>query len=474
MDTCRPLPVRLDLVPDQSLDCYLEYVSAANHISAGTFMRHLDASTDTTRYMLLSMTARTTARLERLTGATPQALRAATLATFDGVTVDLAGLEPTRQASYRTVAARGWVPGRGTQACPHCLAETGHWRIDWRLPMVTVCLRHEVYLVGECPGCRRPFRDRSKPLRPVGPVTRCGNALGARGRYCQVDVAAIATTPAESGCMVRQGLQQMAFVQSGAHIMGRSTTSLTWHEDVRSLAALLLHIATAAPSRVDLPWWADEAAAGAGSGERAPRWAIAAPRDVVTRSRAMTQAHDILDAPDTEGAAHRFSVWADSVPDTPDGFLGWVADHTRATPNVTALVMAVHAPRRRLSRLLDASSALTPDIQRTPSTVPEVLYQRHLAHLFESRAATGRVFAAICLVRTHPGVRTWAEGIAALGLEPSAATRTVQTCIAGMTASPRDVVSALGRLATELPRTSGAADTSRRAALTSESESWHA
>lgn len=67
MDVDRPLPVRLELADGQGLDCYLEHVSTANHIPAGTFMRHLNASTDTTRYLLLSPTARTSEVLTRLT-----------------------------------------------------------------------------------------------------------------------------------------------------------------------------------------------------------------------------------------------------------------------------------------------------------------------------------------------------------------------------------------------------------------------
>ena len=450
MDVDRPLPVRLELADGQGLDCYLEHVSTANHIPAGTFMRHLNASTDTTRYLLLSPTARTSEVLTRLTGATPQALRAATVAAYDGLAVNLVGLDPTRQSSYRTVAARGWVPGRGTQACPRCLTETGRWDIGWRLPATTVCLRHQAYLVGECPGCRRPFRDRTRPLRPVGPVTLCGNALGARGRYCQVDVAALEPTLADPDCVDRHGLQQQAVVQDRASIMGGSASSLTWHEDVRSLTALLLHIATAAPARADLPQWVKQVSAREGSEERAPRWALAPPRDVATRSRAMTHAHAVLGAPNLETAVSRFVAWADLVPETPDGFLGWVGDHTRATPNVTRLVMATHAPRRRISRLLDASPDLTRGLDGVPPTVPGSLYLRYLAGLFTSRPAEVQTFAALCLTRTHPDIQTWAEAISVLDLEPGAGARIVQSCTAGMTASAQEVITMLGGVAEEL------------------------
>lgn len=451
METSRPLPIRLELVAGQGLDCYLEHVSRANHIPAGTFMRHLDESTDTTRYLLLSLTTRTAEVLARITGVAPQALRAATVAAYDGVAVNLAGLDPVRQASYRTVAARGWAPGRGTQACPRCLAESGRWDVVWRLAASTVCLRHQAYLVALCPGCHRPFRDRTRPLRPVGPVTRCGNALGARGQSCNVDVAAMEPAIADPDCVDRQSLQQRAIVQDRVEVMGRPVSSLTWHEDIRSLAALLLHIASAVPDRAELPRWAQQATARGDSERRAPRWAIAPPRDAATRSGAMTEAHAVLTAPTLDTAVSRFARWADLVPETADGFLGWIGDHTRATPNVTLLVMAAHAPRRRLSRLLDQSPPMTRGLDAIPRSVSALLYREYLAGLFNSRPAAVRAFAAICLARTQPGVETWEDAIAALDLARDEAIRTVQTCVAGMTASPLEAITMMRRLADELP-----------------------
>lgn len=449
MKTNRPLPVRVELARGQALDCYLEHVCKANNIPAGTFMRHLAASADTTRYLLIAPTRRTTHILGTLTGITQEELRSATLAPYDGLAINLRGLDPTRQASYRTVAARGWAPGRGSQVCPQCLYETCRWDISWRLPTTTVCLRHETYLAAICPGCRRPFRDRTQPLRPVGPVTRCGNALGARGRYCPVEVADLEAARADGQCVARQSLQNDVAGGNCVTVLGSPASLSTLHEDMRSLTALLLHIATAAPVGTDLPHWS-RLLRGEGSPVRSPRWAIAPPRDPVTRSRAMTSAVDILSSPDIDTAASLFSPWADLVPDTTDGFLGWVGDHTRATPNVTRLVMATHAPRRRLSRLLDASPPLTATLREIPPSISTPLYERYLARLFTSRPEAVRTFAAICIARTQSDIHTWADAAAALELVPDEAQRTVQTCTGGQVASPQEVMARIARVASEL------------------------
>ena len=133
-DPSRNLPARPTLHAGQALDCYLEHAADANHIPPATVMRAITDACDTTRYVLLRPTPRTLEVLSGLTGQSTAALTAATLAAVDGTLLDLSGLDPHHQPSYRAVAARGWAPGQGTQICPRCLAETGTWDISWRIP----------------------------------------------------------------------------------------------------------------------------------------------------------------------------------------------------------------------------------------------------------------------------------------------------------------------------------------------------
>lgn len=347
------LPASPILRPGQALDCYLEHVAEANYLPAGTLMATITAATDTTRYLLLRPTPRTVAALSGLTGATADALNAATLAPLDGTLVDLAGLNPHDQPSYRAVAARGWAPGQGSQICPRCLAETGTWDIAWRLPMSTVCLRHQNYLLATCPGCQRPFRaTRSTVLRPIGATTRCGNALGRRGRYCPTDLTVLPTHPADPECLQRQArADPRTNPERAPQVLGVDTTDRQFIDDIKSLTALLLHIATATARADLLPHWTKDVNEMTHAQTRAPRWSIRPPDDIPTRSRALTAATEILTSPDLETALTHFTPWVQAVPPTPDGFLGWAPDHMRPTEATTRLVMAAHAPRRRLSSL---------------------------------------------------------------------------------------------------------------------------
>ena len=61
----------------------------------------------------------------------------------------------------RHVAARAWIYLSGSRYCPQCLGETGVWKLDWKLPWITCCAKHEVVLADSCPHCHGwPRSDR--------------------------------------------------------------------------------------------------------------------------------------------------------------------------------------------------------------------------------------------------------------------------------------------------------------------------
>lgn len=448
------LPSRPVPHPGQALDCYLEHVADANYLSAGTLMRAITAATDTTRYLLLRPTPRTLQVLSKMTGHPPETLTAATLAPLDGTLVDLSGLDPHHQPSYRAVAARGWAPGQGTQICPRCLDETGTWDISWRLPTTTVCLRHGCYLLLTCPGCQRPFRaTRSGFLRPIGAAARCGNALGLRGHYCRTDLTTLPVEPADSGCVDRHTRTQAQVLAARApHVFGEVATARQFVEDVHGLTTLLLHIATATTRPDLLPEWAVEVHEAPHHQKRAPRWGLRPPDDIATRSRALTTATDILTSTDLEEAVTHFAPWAEAIPHTPDGLLGWAGDHTRHTSATTRLTMAAHAPRRRLSRLLDVTAPVTASTRHIPQLLPPRLYEAHLAGRFTSRPATVQLYASLTMARTHPGITSWSDAATALGLPPECGVRCAAAAAASQTASPAAVLASVSAAASDLDR----------------------
>ena len=127
------LPTLVNLAPGEALDAYLERVADANYLTTARLIEMVRAGHgSTTAYLMLAPTPATLKRIAHLTGAAAAALQNATLAAYDGTSLDLHGLDPAHQSSFRTIAARGWIPGHGTQICPQCLADDGIWRITWR------------------------------------------------------------------------------------------------------------------------------------------------------------------------------------------------------------------------------------------------------------------------------------------------------------------------------------------------------
>ena len=252
------LPALVDLAPGEALDAYLERVADANYLTTARLVEMVRAGHDTTTaYLMLAPTPATLERIARLTGADTAALQNATLAAFDGTSLDLRGLDPARQSSFRTISARGWIPGHGTQICPACLADDGVWRTTWRLPTTTVCRTHGTYLLATCPGCQRPFRDqRHSPLRVVGPQTVCGNPLGqGPHKQCRVDLTTLTAEPADDDCLQRQARQDAADAGGTVPTFAGQLDASEFTTTLRSLTALLLHLAAATRTPHELPSW---------------------------------------------------------------------------------------------------------------------------------------------------------------------------------------------------------------------------
>jgi hypothetical protein len=450
-NTAAYLPTLIALAPGEALDAYLERVADANYLSTARLIEMVRAGDDTTTaYLMLAPTPATLERIANLTGANTAALQNATLAAYDGTSLDLSGLDPAHQSSFRTISARGWIPGHGTQICPACLGDDGIWKTTWRLPTTTVCLTHGTYLLATCPGCQRLFRDqRHSPLRVVGPQPLCGNPLGQGPRkQCRVDLATLTAEPADNDCLQRQARQDVADAGGTVATFAGPLDAPEFTTTLRSLTALLLHLSAATRTPNSLPPWARDVAVAGTTAVR--RWSIRPPQDPVLRSRALTAADHILAAEDIDAAATRFGNWLQHIPEVPEGRLGWLADHTRMTPTLTRLVMAAHAPRRRLSHLLDQSPPLTASTRQIPQVLPARLVDEYLAGLFDARPATVGLFASLCLARTHPHIHSWADAARELGLQPELGERTARASSASLTGAPHDVVKALGAAAREL------------------------
>ncbi len=409
--------------------------------------------TDTDHFLVLKPSGTVATRLAALTGLADADVDAATLAGIEGTVVDLSGFDARDRHTYRRIAARGWAAVHGSQICPQCIASGGVWRLCWRTPYSAICVQHETYLLTECSGCRRPFRDgRHSALRAVGASTECGNPIDAGPRkHCCTNLAHLAAVCARDDEVSAQRRIDAAMDGATTVTLGNDLAGRDYLRELRALAVLLFHLATQPGLHLEPAWVsATRLAAVDRTGDRGPRWGIRPPDDPVARAGAFTVADTILGQPDLDAAAERLTEWLDRVPVVPEGVLGWLADRTQMTETVSALIIKAHAPHRRLSHLLDQTGTLAPAAY-VPQVIPDDLYQRHLHMLFDSTSDTVRSFAAICLARTDTEAKSWADAGALLGLLPGTAERTARACSARALVKPQRVVEALTAVARDLP-----------------------
>ncbi len=434
------LPVSVTPQQGESMESWLEHLADANGLTTAQLLVATGRNRAGTRYLTLAPSPNTVARLAALARVDEQAVYAATLARFDGTALDLAGLDPTDRHSYRQVAARGWTPAHGTQICPACLAQTGAWQTAWRLLTVTACTRHRTLLVAECPACHRPFRDqRHSHLRRLGASPMCGNPLGdGPTRQCHHDLTTIATTPAPEAVLSTQRRVDAALDGHDIAVLGQTASPAAYLTDLRHLTTLLLHLA-GCPGATDLAHWPATLAQEAErrTGDRGPRWGLRPPDDPGLRGVALATADAILAAPDVDPAAAALTPWTELTSTTPDGPLGWLADHTVMTPNLARLVMAARAPHRRLSHHLDThpGGRMPINLLVVPQVIPHAQYLEHLQGAFDSREDTVRAFASLSLARLHPDVTSWSAAAEALNMPGQMGVRLARACSATMLVS---------------------------------------
>ncbi|GAA4824233.1 TniQ family protein [Tomitella cavernea] len=147
------LPIIADLLPDESLDSWIEYLVDLNACRprdiTGTYdLSNYDRAVPFTR----NANAHTLETIATNTGVPVERLRHATMRRYENV-----GLAHT----VGHCAGEGaWSHVRGSRFCPECLqAGNLRWKLAWHLRWVTVCDTHRTVLADYCPACGSRARD---------------------------------------------------------------------------------------------------------------------------------------------------------------------------------------------------------------------------------------------------------------------------------------------------------------------------
>ncbi|MGW1196542.1 TniQ family protein [Streptomyces sp. NPDC002536] len=193
----RTLPLRVDPLPGEALDSWLEAVSARTDTPFGQTLHHLGFPSRTQQSRgagdlrppdwTILLRDEEAHRLARASGLTPETITAMTLVRYfpHAIHLDLERRHVDRKLL--------WGRGSGSRYCPDCLREhQGRWQLFWRLGWAFACTRHRRLLADDCPDCGRFPRHRPHsgqsvprpgfcghaPRQPGAPYTRgCGHRL---------------------------------------------------------------------------------------------------------------------------------------------------------------------------------------------------------------------------------------------------------------------------------------------------------
>jgi DNA-binding transcriptional ArsR family regulator len=163
----RTLPLRVPVVPGESIDSWLEALARRNGI--------------TVRKLVVALGWRVPNTPGGLVASVPGEI-------LRGIEYQ-AGLPPSRldEAVLDRYLPVGPVRRSGSRYCPSCLAERdGRWLLAWRLGWVFACTTHRMLLCDACPDCGQVPRACTGPAG-LNPAGACASSI-ARDKCCGADL----------------------------------------------------------------------------------------------------------------------------------------------------------------------------------------------------------------------------------------------------------------------------------------------
>ena len=147
----RTLPIRVPIIPGESLDSWLETLARRNSLTVRELLQELGWPVPRTRFSLVQdIPAEILRRMERQCGLPSGRLDHAVLDQF---------------------LPLGWARDSGSRYCPDCLSERdGRWLLAWRLSWTFACsMLH-------APGVQQPPSNHAAISRPRACGGRCRGA----------------------------------------------------------------------------------------------------------------------------------------------------------------------------------------------------------------------------------------------------------------------------------------------------------
>jgi len=431
----RRLPSRPAIHPDEALDGYLERLATANGLDPAQLLRTVTTSDGTgalsLSFLMIKPAVEAVTRISDVSGLTESAVRSATLMRYGGgLPLHLEGFDPRDRHSFRNVVNQGWFPQTGSQICVECVAEDGIWRLQWRLPIVVVCLKHRNFLTACCNGCGLRFRlRRYSPLR-ASTDHACGNQLGLR-QHCPHSILEGASQPAPDEVLSMQRSIDAALAGESINLMGQRVAPQVYLAELRNTATLLLHLLTRPGGRQRVHWGpALHAEASTRTTElRGPRWGVSPPTSSLIRAGALSEAWEIVTQSNLDDAATKLSPWLDLIAEIPNGPGAWLLNRTARTQAMERLIASALLSRQDVAGQVSRQRIEVP-VSAIPQLIDRDIYFTVFAEMLGGYENTGRLYVSLCLVRAATSARNWSQAAGLLGLDPAVGPRTARAASA--------------------------------------------
>jgi hypothetical protein len=322
MTAPRTLPIRLDALPGEALDSWLEALAHRLGSPLGDVLSHLgfpvrnrsgNQLKDIPADWTIALRVQEADAVAHASGLTTDAIAAMTLAAYDQRALRI---DADRRLVDRRVL---WGRGRGSRFCPLCLARTGgRWPLSWRLGWSFACPHHQCLLADCCPSCGRVQRERPRSGRVVPQPGICGNPPSRLGRApwggCGFDLTETTTLQL---CALHPALvaqeRLLEIIGSGTAAFGVYTMTpqpvCSALADIRAIAARVLADLPARDLEGLLPADLASGQLAPGTGNREARRTgqrpgFMAPRRAVSVAVGVTAALQILEQADVHQAGH--------------------------------------------------------------------------------------------------------------------------------------------------------------------------
>lgn len=414
------LPLALEPAEDESWPSYLTRRAAQHGTTLAGMGSHLGLRDSRGRWpgrFGVTMDETNVGRVAPLLGLAPGQVDRMQLATYDQLAFDLGGLaHKSAIAGTRATTHTAWVWLAGSTFCPLCLAEDdGAWRLRWRLPWITTCLRHSVHLHGACrvcggvPGLGNRLHGSAPPRVAAAPDGHSCPHPESGGHVCGADLSSQSTAPASPDRLRRTRTLAGLIDGHRGRVAGAERSPLQTLRGWQSAIGIAVRLGA-----VDSDGWG-----------RTHRWANP-PRDPDLIDRLLEAVEPLVNAADPAMAADVLDGWVHNA--------GIRSPHTNTFARITRPSVALQPVMDELlgrhgrahtviQRRLTTADGVTLGQQAwTVDDIPQLVWPCALPnHLRESTRPDQRILRAVIsmiLVRMCIDAKDWVAAGAVLGFPP--------------------------------------------------------